>query len=506
MDRGPYPEDLMKLRKKIMLAFLIMILTPGVVITGVGLLSLKIGLHGFRIGDGGTMSFITQPINSLTQMTKSEYNELNTATLVYPERLENLKWITNLNEGLNNKFSYLVIEKDDKEVFNGKETAFAEVRNSVLTAIAERGTSFDGAIFVNGRNPVLVKYGNVTFKDGSKGFFLIVTEASILFSRMNRSLLFGLFIAIGLICFIALLLISWLINNIVHPLEALRDATRKIGEGNLNFRIQRDLNDEIGQLCNDFEEMRIHLKTQIDQREQYEQDVREMISNVSHDLKTPLTAIKGYAEGMLDGVADSKERQEKYLKTIMVKATDMTLLVDELSYYSKLDNNKLPYNFETVNAVDYFRDCVDEYAIELEMKDFTVSFISEIDSGTPVVVDCEQMRRVMNNLIGNAVKYRSEGIHGEISVKLTDSGDSVRISVTDNGIGISKEAQPHIFERFYRADRSRTSGRAGTGIGLAIVDKIVKEHKGRVFVKSELGKGTTISFTVKKGAQQTNGS
>ena len=252
--------------------------------------------------------------------------------------------------------------------------------------------------------------------------------------------------------------------------------------------------------------MRIHLKTQIDQREQYEQDVREMISNVSHDLKTPLTAIKGYAEGMLDGVADSKERQEKYLKTIMVKATDMTLLVDELSYYSKLDNNKLPYNFETVNAVDYFRDCVDEYAIELEMKDFTVSFISEIDSGTPVVVDCEQMRRVMNNLIGNAVKYRSEGIHGEISVKLTDSGDSVRISVTDNGIGISKEAQPHIFERFYRADRSRTSGRAGTGIGLAIVDKIVKEHKGRVFVKSELGKGTTISFTVKKGAQQTNGS
>ena len=136
----------------------------------------------------------------------------------------------------------------------------------------------------------------------------------------------------------------------------------------------------------------------------------------------------------------------------------------------------------------------------------SVNFISEIDPDTVVVVDCEQIRRVMNNLIGNAVKYRNNEIHGKINVKLTDSGDSVRISVIDNGIGISKEAQPHIFERFYRADKSRTSGRAGTGIGLAIVDKIVKEHKGRVFVKSELGKGTTISFTVKKGAQNTNGS
>ncbi len=495
----------MNLQKKIFIAFIIMILTPCTVVGGVGMLAMGIGLHGFRTGESGTLAIITQPIHALTRLTQSEYNELSTAVVRYPERLENQKWLSDMNAVLSGKFSYLVVEKEDEDIYVGDKAAFAEVKDHIDTAIAARSASFDGAVYVNGRNPVLVKHGNIYYPDGSEGAFLIVTEASTLFYRMTKSFTVGVIISLVIVGIVAALLFTWLNDSIIRPLETLRSATRKIGEGNLNFRIKRDKNDEIGQLCNDFEEMRVHLKTQIDQKEQYEQDVREMISNVSHDLKTPLTAIKGYAEGMLDGVADSAEKQQKYLKTIMVKATDMTLLVDELSYYAKLDNNKLPYNFEKVNAVDYFRDCVDEYAIELEMKDFTVGFVSEIDPETLVTIDCEQIRRVMNNLIGNAVKYRNEDVHGEIRVKLTDSGDSVRISVIDNGIGISKEAQPHIFERFYRADKSRTSGRAGTGIGLAIVDKIVKEHKGRVFVKSELGNGTTISFTVKKGAQKNNG-
>jgi signal transduction histidine kinase len=495
----------MNLQKKIFIAFLVMILTPCTVLGGIGILAMGIGLHGFRSGGIGTLAIITQPVHALTQLTQSEYNELSTTVARYPERLENQKWIEKMNATLMTKFSYLVVEKNGTELFVGDEEAFEKVRTSVHTAIETKSASFDGAVYVNGNSPVLVKHGNVNYTDGSEGCFLIITEASALFYRMTRSFLIGVGISIIAIGAVAAALFNWLNDSIIHPLENLRFATRQIGQGNLKYSVKREKNDEIGQLCNDFEEMRVHLKTQIDQREQYEQDVREMISNVSHDLKTPLTAIKGYAEGMLDGVADTKEKRDRYLKTIMVRATDMTLLVDELSYYAKLDNNKLPYNFEKVSAVNYFRDCVDEYAIELEMKDFTVKFVSEIDPLTTVSIDCEQIRRVMNNLIGNAVKYRREDVHGQIIVKLTDSWDSVRISVIDNGIGISKEAQPHIFERFYRADKSRTSGRAGTGIGLAIVDKIVKEHKGRVFVKSELGSGTTISFTVKKGAQKKNG-
>jgi len=204
----------------------------------------------------------------------------------------------------------------------------------------------------------------------------------------------------------------------------------------------------------------------------------------------------------MDGVADTEEKRSKYLKTIAMKANDMTLLVEELSYFAKLDTNKLPYKFETLDANGYFSDCVDEYSIELEIKDFEIHFVSEVEHGTLIVIDTEQIHRVMNNLVGNAVKYRNNDIHGIMTVKLTDANDSVRVSVSDNGIGISKAALPHIFDRFYRADKSRTAGRAGTGIGLAIVKKIVEEHGGRVFARSELGNGTTISFTVKKGAKQ----
>lgn len=496
----------MNLQKKILISFLIMILTPCIIIGILGFIATGIGIHGFRTGNNDTIAIITQPIHALTELTQTEYNELSSSVVRFPDRMDNEKWLSEMNKRLKTKFSYIVVVKDEKEIFVGDMDEYDKVRTAVLTGIASRGAAFDGAVYVNGEQPVLVKHGNVYFSDGSEGYFLIVTEATTLFKRMTRSFATGVIIGAVLVAIMAAALIAWINDSIFKPLEKLRIGTREIGAGNLNFKLSREQNDEIGQLCNDFEEMRRHLKTQIDQREQYEQDVREMISNVSHDLKTPLTAIKGYAEGLLDGVADNKERQDKYLRTIVVKATDMTLLVDELSYYSKLDNNKLPYNFERVNAVGYFGDCAESYANELEMKDFTVKFISEIDPETVVSIDCEQIRRVMNNLIGNSVKYRNTEIHGKIDIKLTDSGDSVRISVSDNGIGISKEAQPHIFERFYRADKSRTSGRAGTGIGLAIVDKIIKEHKGRVFVKSELGKGTTISFTVKKGAQNNNGS
>ncbi len=504
MGRGPKGER-MNLRKKIFAAFIIMILTPGIMIGGIGFIALNIGMKDFKTKGLRNWSVISQPLHALTELTQSDYNELNTAMAVYPERFENEEWLDSINDRLTGKFSYLVVGKKGEITYIGETDEFARVKERVMNAIAEREGAFDGAVYVNGSNPVLIKHRSMVFMDGTPFYFIIVSDVSAMVNRLTRSLVTGILLGVAAVAATATVLILWLNDCIVRPLEAVRLATRRIGEGDLNFKLQREQNDEIGQLCNDFEEMRRHLKTQIDQREQYEQDVREMISNVSHDLKTPLTAIKGYAEGMLDGVADTKERQAKYLKTIMVKATDMTLLVDELSFYAKLDNNKLPYNFERVNAVSYFRDCVEEYAEELELKDFTVKFVSAVPDDCEVVIDCEQMRRVMNNLIGNAVKYRNNDIHGCIDVKLTDCEDSVRVSVIDNGIGISKEAQPHIFERFYRADKSRTSGRAGTGIGLAIVDKIVKEHKGRVFVKSELGKGTTISFTVKKGAQQTNG-
>ena len=234
--------------------------------------------------------------------------------------------------------------------------------------------------------------------------------------------------------------------------------------------------------------MRAHLKTEIDTRIQYEEDLRTLIGNISHDLKTPLTTIKGYAEGMMDGVADTPEKQEKYLRTIRSKAEDMTRMVEELGLYTRIDCKSYPYHFEKVRLKEFFADCIEEDEPELEHK------LSEDDE---VYADREQLKRITMNIIGNAVKYLSKD-SGEITITLIDELSYIRTEISDTGAGIPKKDLPHIFERFYRGDTSRNTGKGGSGLGLAIVKQIVEDHGGTICAASEEGEGTTISFTLLK--------
>lgn len=293
----------------------------------------------------------------------------------------------------------------------------------------------------------------------------------------------------------AIIVVFWLYRSLIKPLNVLRMATSNMKEGNLDFSISGDPEDELGQLCEEFEEMRIRLKEQIDARMKYEEDTVELITNISHDLKTPLTAIKGYTEGMLDGVADTDEKKDKYLRTIYNKASDMTALVDELSFYSKIDSNIVPYNFDRLDVNGYFEDCVDELSLDMEVKGITLSYESETPLGTFVKADVEQLRRVVNNIIGNAVKYigRPDGI---VKIKSVMENGFVRIDITDNGPGIEEHDLAKIFERFYRADSSRGTKKGGTGLGLAIAKKIIEDHGGTISATSEVGVGSTFSFTL----------
>lgn len=297
------------------------------------------------------------------------------------------------------------------------------------------------------------------------------------------------------IVFTAMVLVIWLYRSIIKPLSVLRMATENIREGNLDFTVSGHSDDELGQLCLDFENMRGRLKEQIDARIKYEQDTIDLISNISHDLKTPLTAIKGYTEGILDGVADSDEKRNKYLRTIYTKAADMQSLVDELSEYTKLDSNIIPYNFSNVNVNSFFTDCVDELSLDTEVKNITLSYKSGVEDCRTVIADAEQLRRVINNIIGNSVKYMDKP-EGRIEIRSSVDGDFVRFEIEDNAAGIGEADLPHIFERFYRADSSRGTRKGGTGLGLAISKKIIEDHGGTISVKSKLGEGTTFIFTV----------
>ncbi|MDD3404341.1 MAG: HAMP domain-containing sensor histidine kinase [Hespellia sp.] len=295
----------------------------------------------------------------------------------------------------------------------------------------------------------------------------------------------------------AALLILWIYRAVSIPIQKLQNAAKQIKEGNLDFELKVEEEDELGQLCQDFEEMRLRLKANAEEKVEYDKENKELISNISHDLKTPITAIKGYVEGIMDGVADTPEKMDRYIKTIYNKANEMDLLINELTLYSKIDTNRIPYNFSTISANGYFNDCAEDLSLELESKGVLFMYRNYIEEDSQIIVDAEQMRRVISNIVNNSVKYMDKP-DGEIHMRVKDVGDYIQVELEDNGKGIAAKDLSNIFDRFYRTDASRNSSKGGSGIGLAIVKKIVEEHGGNIWATSHEGVGTTMYFVVRK--------
>lgn len=313
-----------------------------------------------------------------------------------------------------------------------------------------------------------------------------------------EALLLDMILTIILILiFTSVLLTAWIYRSIVTPLHHLQVATKKITEGNLDFEMPAGGDDEIGELCTDFEEMRRRLKESAEEKVESERQNKELISNISHDLKTPITAIKGYVEGILDGVASSPEKLDKYIRTIYNKANDMDRLIDELTFYSKIDTNKIPYTFSKINVANYFRDCVEEVGLELDSNNIELGYFNYVDEDVVVIADAEQMKRVVNNVISNSVKYLDKK-RGIINIRIKDVGDFIQVEIEDNGRGIGAKDLPNIFDRFYRTDSSRNSSKGGSGIGLSIVRKIIEDHGGKIWATSKEGIGTEIHFVLRK--------
>ena len=303
--------------------------------------------------------------------------------------------------------------------------------------------------------------------------------------------------SVMILIFVCAALTLWVYRSVLRPLSKLQEATRKIRDGNLDFTLEVEEDDEIGELCQDFEEMRIRLKENAEEKIQYDIENKELISNISHDLKTPITAIKGYVEGIMDGVASSPEKLDKYIRTIYNKANDMARLIDELTFYSKIDTNKIPYEFNKINVNSYFGDCVEEVGLDMDSRNIELGYFNYVSDDVVVIADAEQMKRVINNIISNSVKYMDKP-KGIINIRIKDVGDFIQIEIEDNGRGIAAKDLPCIFDRFYRTDSSRNSSQGGSGIGLSIVRKIVEDHGGRIWATSKEGMGTEMHIVLRK--------
>ncbi len=494
----------MRLRNRILISIFILLFIP-MLLGVVGVISIinyqNIAIEKEYGMEEGAVSSITNPLKILDKLASRSFEKMCEDIEDNPDNFSDEEFLNEVNKKVSNSHSFLVVRIDGEITYVGDEYIFSQIDQT----IPEYGEYIDSSpsYYMGGNFPCLYKQKDFEMSDGSKASAIIITNLNKMIPQVKLMAIQVLMTLIGIILLTAVVLILWIYVSMLRPLNGLSRATKRMRDGELNFSIKEETTDEIGTLCEDFEQMRIKLKEYIDRMQKYEDESRELVSNISHDLKTPLTAIKGYTEGLIDGVADTEEKREKYLKTIYNKANDMTLLVDELSLYSKIDCDSLPYDFKEIDVESYFDDCMEEITLDTELSGVKVSFFNYLTRNVKVVADPEQVKRVIANIVANSLKYaRKEDM--VINIRLYEEPLGIRVEIEDNGKGIAKEDLPYIFDRFYRADASRNSSAKGTGLGLAIAKKIIEDHEGRIWATSKENVGTIIYFTLKYRFEENN--
>lgn len=418
-----------------------------------------------------------------------------------PATLEDPAVLDVLNTKISGRSSYIIIRKNDQMYYAGNKQAADQIFDK-LPDFEQKDIDSQVAqsIYYDDLNK-LIRQMDFYFMDGSEGSFFIITRANPIISR---TLFVDMAIAIIIILvFTSLFLTNWISKGVFGPINQLNIAMQNIAEGNLEYMLTSQNDGEIGELYRNYEDMRLRLKESADEKILAEKQNRELVSNISHDLKTPITAIKGYVEGIMDGVADTPEKMDKYIKTIYNKANDMDKLINELTVYSGIDSNRIPYHFHRINISEYFRDCIEEVGLDLDSRNIELNYSNLVSPDTVIIADPEQMKRVINNIIGNSVKYMDKK-KGEIDIRILDEVDSIRVEIEDNGKGIAAKDLPNIFERFYRTDASRNSAQGGSGIGLSIVKKIIEDHGGYIWATSKEDEGTCMHFVIRKYQEVTD--
>lgn len=491
-------EDIMTISRRIKLSNILMALLPIAAALGIVATSLYTPLGSFWYtwesmyrDENGIQS--AQSLIYTYQQELWEYNWSQPVCSVPDKGLKTSEKMYHLENKLSGMGYHFQIMKNGNEIYSNMEPEDTQAVDTVageaiLTAKTLTASKHDVSVIKN------------TFYHGTKVFSIIAVHrgggsqqaGSYLQSYLLKFVVgFILIFLLFTVC-VNWALSCWISRSVLVPLEKLERGTKEIREGNLDTEIDYRKQDEFGQVCQNFDEMRIHLKESVEQKLKDEKRKQELIAGISHDLRTPLTSIMGYVGGLLDGIADTPEKQTRYLKAIRKRAGDLCGLVENLSEYNKLENGSFHYQMEPVDLKTFIRKYLSSYEEEARRSQVAV-YVQYPERECPVMIDQNEWKRVLDNLFTNTIRYRKkESSLVEITISLT--GEKVGLIFADDGPGVPEDSLEAIFESFYRVDEARSHSEEGSGIGLAVVKEIVSGHGGTVRAENRNGLAMVIEL------------
>lgn len=424
--------------------------------------------------------------------SKSSYPAVNNARIIIKDALNCIE--DNFNSrnfrDLNNfSFKIQIIDLKGNILYNNYNDRFGNEDIAVSVGYDLNFSSINGD---------LIKYSSPIIVDGTQtGTSIFYIEKSSLFKTNPAGDLFVIFLPllISLIIVACKLVYNAYVikNEFVSPIIEMNRSADAIMRGDFDKKIKYNSDTEIGKLSASFEMMRDELKDSIEREKSLEDSRKELVTCISHDLRTPIASIKAYADGIMDGIAKDPDTISRYLSVINKKAEILTKLINDLFDHCQIELNKLSINKKEVYSGDFLRHVSEE--LSLEFKNSPHKFEATEMPDVLINIDRLRIEQVIYNLIQNAKKYTPDG--GTIIFGAEIEDDYLKIFIKDNGYGVSSADLPFIFDKFYRGEKARNSDRGGSGLGLSICKYIVENHGGQIFVESS-GQGSNFYFVIPK--------
>ena len=474
----------MTIKKRLFCSNILMIVVPAVIVAFVGLLCMALlwitlqSGSGMHLEDGEDLRYIGRGMADQIEGFMADTPD------AWASRMSSLESMTE-----DSTLRIVVMQNGGLAYVAGEE----QPADSQLAQAADSIDETDVFISVGDRSVYRI---NNTFSGGNWSLYLFGTRQEHLDGGLKVVLALA---AIGLIFIVFLTILMtnrfltrFVVLKIEEPLDLLSEGARRLGEGDLDYRIAYTGKDEFAPVCGAFNEMAARLKESVERTRRDEESRKELLAGISHDLRSPLTSIRAYVEGLLDGVAKTEEAKQRYLRTIHTKAEDIDRLVSQLFLYSKLDLEGAPMEMRLIRLDEFITSFVEEAALDSR----THGLESTAEQLAPVTVSADpgQLRRVLSNILENSIKYKNKEI-GHLRITLEESG---RLVLADDGPGVPEDALPKLFDVFYRSDPARKNPAGGSGLGLAIASKAVHGMGGTIRAYNVPNGGLAIEITLSK--------